>query len=195
VLICGLIFGEKVKFMGCKSWKSSLPFALTFLVGIFAVNFFQKGIFFNKSQDNVTYNAIYSEKGTGYATDKVEPCEEKKFTVICLVCRNGVQCHELSKQTTEKESKSESSPLKIILKPKANYTEDARQNEVQGTASVRVMFLADGEIGNVSVINGLGYGLDDQVILAAKGIKFEPQKSNGQPQTVTKIVQYSFTLF
>lgn len=85
--------------------------------------------------------------------------------------------------------------IKILAKPRANYTDAARQNQVQGTVTLRVTFLANGSIGGISPVSGLPNGLTEQAIAAARNIRFEPAKVNGVPQTVTKQVQYSFTLY
>ncbi len=85
--------------------------------------------------------------------------------------------------------------LRITSKPRANYTDTARQNQVQGTVTLRVTFLASGQIGSISPVNGLPYGLTEQAIAAARSIRFEPQMVNGSPATVTKQVQYSFTIY
>ncbi|MBA2620436.1 MAG: energy transducer TonB [Acidobacteria bacterium] len=83
----------------------------------------------------------------------------------------------------------------ITSKPRANYTDAARQNQLQGTVTLRVTFNANGTIGGITPVNGLGMGLTEQAIAAARGIRFEPAKKNGVPQTVTKQVQYSFTIY
>jgi TonB family protein len=85
--------------------------------------------------------------------------------------------------------------IKILSKPRANYTDAARQNQVQGTVTLRVTFMANGSIGSISPVSGLPNGLTEQAIAAARGIRFEPAKVNGVAQTVTKQVQYSFTLY
>lgn len=85
--------------------------------------------------------------------------------------------------------------VKIIAKPRANYTDQARQNQVQGTVTLRVTFSANGQIADISPVSGLSYGLTEQAIAAARSIKFEPAKKNGVPYTVTKQVQYSFTIY
>lgn len=85
--------------------------------------------------------------------------------------------------------------VKIISKPRANYTDAARQNQVQGTVTLRVTFLPSGQIGGIAPVSGLPYGLTEQAIAAARGIRFEPAKKNGVPYPVTKQVQYSFTIY
>ena len=86
-------------------------------------------------------------------------------------------------------------PFRILSKPRANYTDVARQNQVTGVVRVRVVFLPSGAIGSVTPMNNLPYGLTDQAIAAAKQIKFEPQKSNGVPVPVTKVIEYSFSIY
>ncbi len=83
----------------------------------------------------------------------------------------------------------------ITAKPRAPYTDAARQNQFTGMVTLRVTFLASGQIGSISPISGQPYGLTDQAIAAARQIRFEPAKKNGVPQTVTKQVQYQFTLY
>ena len=85
--------------------------------------------------------------------------------------------------------------MKIISKPRPGYTDAARQNNIQGTVILRVTFLASGQIGSVSVVKGLPNGLSEKAIAAAKGINFEPAKTNGVGQSVTKQVEYSFSIY
>lgn len=85
--------------------------------------------------------------------------------------------------------------VKILAKPKALYTDAARQANVQGKVVLRVTFTANGSIGGISVISGLGNGLTEQAIAAARGIRFEPAKRGGVPYTVSKPVEYSFTIY
>lgn len=85
--------------------------------------------------------------------------------------------------------------MRITSKPRANYTDAARQNQVQGIVTLRVTFLANGQIGSISPVSGLPYGLTEQAIAAARNIRFEPQQVNGVAKAVTKQVQYSFTIY
>ncbi len=85
--------------------------------------------------------------------------------------------------------------LRIISKPKATYTDQARQNQIQGNVTLRITFLANGSIGSITPVSGLGYGLTEQAIAAARRIQFEPAKVNGVAQTVSKTFQYGFTIY
>lgn len=85
--------------------------------------------------------------------------------------------------------------IKIIAKPRPAYTDAARQNQVTGVVRLRVTFMANGQVGSVSPVSGLSYGLTEQAIAAAKQIRFEPAKVNGVAQTVTKQIEYSFSIY
>lgn len=91
--------------------------------------------------------------------------------------------------------KGPSTPLNILYKPRPNYTEEARKNQVQGVVRLKVTFLANGTIGSIVPVSGLPYGLTEQAIAAARQIKFEPAKKNGVPYTVTKTIEYVFNMY
>ena len=85
--------------------------------------------------------------------------------------------------------------LKILTKPRASYTDSARANGIAGTASLLVAFEKTGEINHILVVRGLGGGLDEQAVKAARKIKFEPRMVNGTPVTTARIVLFSFTIY
>lgn len=85
--------------------------------------------------------------------------------------------------------------VKIISKPRPSYTDSARVNNIQGTVVLRVTFLANGQVGGVSVVRGLSNGLNEQAIAAAKSIRFEPAKRGGVPYSVQKTIEYNFAIF
>lgn len=87
------------------------------------------------------------------------------------------------------------SAIKILSKPRPGYTDAARQNNIQGTVILRVTFLASGQVGSISPVKGLPNGLTEQAIAAARRINFEPAMRNGSPQTVTKQIEYSFSIY
>lgn len=86
-------------------------------------------------------------------------------------------------------------PLKILKKVKPSYTDYARQGGVQGTIQVAVLFGANGKVGHVLILKRLGNGLDEQAIFAARKIEFEPEKKDGKPISVIKMVEYTFSIY
>lgn len=85
--------------------------------------------------------------------------------------------------------------LQITGKPRAEYTDLARFYQVEGTVTLRVTFLADGNIGEIKPETKLPFGLTINAVNAAKQIKFLPPTKDGVPYSVTKRVHYSFTLY
>lgn len=83
---------------------------------------------------------------------------------------------------------------KILSKTSPVYSDDARKEGIAGMVVLSVVFGKDGVIRDVKVIKGLGYGLDEEAIKAAQGIKFEPGKKDGQIVSVKARLEYTFTL-
>ncbi len=88
----------------------------------------------------------------------------------------------------------DSQTLKILEKPSPQLMEEQSKTniEVQETIRLRVEFLANGQIGKISPVQSLPYGLTENAIEAAKKIKFEPEKKDGISVTVSKQVEYRF---
>jgi TonB family protein len=91
-------------------------------------------------------------------------------------------------------------PLLITSKPRADYTDAARENNIQGKVQVRVTFLPDGTIGDVTDVrrnneNLRKFGLVKSAMEAARKIKFQPQMKKGKPVKAVKILEYPFTLY
>jgi TonB family protein len=86
-------------------------------------------------------------------------------------------------------------PLTILSKPRASYTDRARSEQVQGKILVAVLFGADGKIDGVMLLSRLGYGLDQNALRAARSITFKPKEVNGKPVSVVKLVEYGFSIY
>jgi TonB family protein len=86
-------------------------------------------------------------------------------------------------------------PLKIISKRAASYTDSARQAGVQGTITMAVLFGASGRIEHTLLIKRLGYGLDEQALKAARAMKFEPKKKDGTAVSTVRLVSYGFNIY
>ncbi len=93
------------------------------------------------------------------------------------------------------ERSSVTSPLKILYRPRAQYNEEGRKNNVQGSVRLRVELRASGQVGSITPVTRLPYGLTEQAIAAARQIRFEPKKVNGIPITTIQVIEYSFTIY
>jgi TonB family protein len=72
------------------------------------------------------------------------------------------------------------STVQILSKPTPTYSAEARDLRTQGDVVLEVVFRADGFVDVVRVVSGLGHGLDEAAIAAAKRIRFKPAKSDEQ---------------
>ncbi|MGQ9898600.1 MAG: TonB family protein [Acidobacteriota bacterium] len=80
----------------------------------------------------------------------------------------------------------------LLSQDKPRYTREAALRNVTGVVVVRVEFRADGRIGDVALVSGLGSGLDEEVLRAARSIKFLPARENGRAITTTMDIRYRF---
>lgn len=83
----------------------------------------------------------------------------------------------------------------IIYKERAKYTELARENKIQGTVVLSLVFGADGRISDIRVVHGQPYGLTEEAIAAAQRIRFNPAVREGRPVSVRSRLEYNFTLY
>jgi TonB family protein len=90
---------------------------------------------------------------------------------------------------------SGNSPFTFTYKPKPAYTELARFFGIKGTVTLRVAFLADGTVGDVTLMKKLPFGLTKSAIKTARGMRFDPEWKNGQPVSVIKTISFGFSLF
>lgn len=68
----------------------------------------------------------------------------------------------------------------ILSKPRPQYTDQARSNGIRGVIIVSGEFRFDGTLGNPRLVRGLGFGLDEKAIEAAKLITFLPAIQDGE---------------
>ena len=71
--------------------------------------------------------------------------------------------------------------VEILSKPKPVYTDDARALHLEGDVVLDVVFEASGTVRVLGVATGLGHGLDEAAVVAAKKIQFNPAKRDGTP--------------
>jgi TonB family protein len=82
----------------------------------------------------------------------------------------------------------------ILYKEKGKYTEEARNNRIEGTVVLNVVFTADGRITSIRVLRGLPDGLTEKAIEAALKVRFNPAVKNGVPVSVRGNLEFTFVL-
>jgi len=85
-------------------------------------------------------------------------------------------------------------PLEIQFKPVPEYTEEARRRHIEGEVLLEMLFTATGEVRLLRVVRGLGYGLDEAAVAAAKQVRFVPASHDGLPVDSRAVVHIQFQL-
>jgi TonB family protein len=66
-----------------------------------------------------------------------------------------------------------------ITSAEPQYTDEARSRNINGTVILRALVLPDGSVDQIRVLRGLGFGLDEKSIDAARGSIFLPGVKDG----------------
>jgi TonB family protein len=74
------------------------------------------------------------------------------------------------------------------------YSDEAHGLGIEGIVRLEVRVKADGRAGNLRVLNGLGFGLDENALLAVRDWRFRPGRRNGRPVESTTQVDVEFNL-
>jgi periplasmic protein TonB len=85
-------------------------------------------------------------------------------------------------------------PPRLLREVKAQYTEEARKRGITGGVVLEIVITSDGGVGDVKVLRGLGYGLDDRAISAVRNWRFAPARRLGTPVDVIVEVEVEFSL-
>jgi TonB family protein len=78
-------------------------------------------------------------------------------------------------------SENPTTTVEILDKPRPVYSTEGRNLKIEGDVVIDLIFLASGQVQVKGVVSGLGHGLDESAIQAAKQIRFKPAKRDGQP--------------
>jgi TonB family protein len=85
-------------------------------------------------------------------------------------------------------------PPRLVREVKADYTEDGRRRGLQGDVVLEIVVRRDGSVGEVTLLQGLGAGLDQRAIAAVRQWRFDPARRRGTPVDVIVEVAVEFTL-
>jgi TonB family protein len=85
-------------------------------------------------------------------------------------------------------------PPVLLSHAQPEYTTEAKQLKIQGDVVLRVRITESGEMVVLSVLRGLGHGLDEAAARSAPTYKFRPATKNGRPVDFTTNVIIKFQL-
>lgn len=82
----------------------------------------------------------------------------------------------------------------ILGRPTPGYTEEARRAQIEGAVKLAAVLDANGAVSEIRVVRGLGYGLDERAIEAARQLRFVPAQKDGHRVSVRVFLEFKFTL-
>lgn len=152
--------------------KRVLPFALTLVVGLVLGHFLGKA---RQPVRNVwvTHQGISAGAGPGLGKSPTS---------------DSIPVSVYSPRDVDRKAK-------VLSRPEPKYTEEARDNFVEGTVVLRAVFSEDGLVRNVRVVSGLPDGLTEKAVEAAQEIKFSPALIDGRAVSQYIQIEYDFHLY
>jgi len=133
-------------------------------------------------------------QSTGFGNGTaVPPASNKKGTLQSSGFGDQTVAAEAPKKKAA-SSESGTTPVDILDKPKPEYTAEGRSLRLEGDVVLELVFLANGTVQINRVVSGLGHGLDEAAVKAAKQIKFKPAKREGEPVDFPARVRIEFRL-
>jgi TonB family protein len=161
--------------------KRFLPFALTLMVGLMVGKFMAPA--------NFRSNRVAALQQSGYGWGSGEgwggsarglPDENRQFVPY--------DSRTFAPRDVDQKAR-------IISRIEPQYTEEARQHMAAGTVVLRAVFSASGEVTYIRVVSALPYGLTEEAVGAARGIKFSPAMKDGRPVSQYIQLEYNFSLY
>lgn len=116
-----------------------------------------------------------------------EPVAEAGFAAV-------VAAEAKAAALSPRQARLRPADLRIRNKPRPRYTAEARALRIEGAVVLKVIFAASGVVRVVSVVQGLGHGLDQNAVRAAEAIEFEPARRGGRPVDFAASLQIRFQL-
>ena len=85
-------------------------------------------------------------------------------------------------------------PPRLLREVKAAYTEDARRRGLTGEVLLEIVVRRDGTVGQITLLQGIGGGLDHRAVDAVRQWRFDPARRRGVTVDVIVEVAVEFTV-
>jgi protein TonB len=83
----------------------------------------------------------------------------------------------------------------VLFAPDPEYSEEARRAKFSGNVEVYMWIDQHGNPSHVRVVRGVGMGLDEKAVEAARQYKFKPAMKDGKPVMVDMYLDVNFEIF
>jgi len=94
----------------------------------------------------------------------------------------------------DRSGEAVSAPIQVNAKLRPKYNA-AKLRGAEGTAQIAALIGSDGKVKYAFILDGLGYGLDEQSIEAVKQLKFEPAMVSGKVSDSVRTIEYHVRLY
>jgi len=135
---------------------------------------------------------------TGFGDGAVAPRSAPRAKAAAPVASAGFETQAAAPASRPKAAAVSAPTLdtdvEILSKPKPAYTDEARRLRIEGDVVLEVVFGAAGTATVLRIVQGLGHGLDEAAIDAAKKIRFNPARRDGRPVDHTASLRVVFRL-
>jgi TonB family protein len=88
----------------------------------------------------------------------------------------------------------EITPPRLSEVASPNYTAEAKKKKIEGVVTLAIVVDKKGDVVDAKVVKGLGYGLDENAIIAVKEWKYKPGEKDGEPVAVKMEATVDFYL-
>ncbi len=85
-------------------------------------------------------------------------------------------------------------PPRLLKEVRPDYTEEARQRNLEGEVILEIVVRRDGSVGEVKVLQGLAAGLNERAVQAVRQWRFHPARRLNTPVDVIVEVAVDFRL-
>ena len=85
-------------------------------------------------------------------------------------------------------------PPRLLREVKPEYSDEARRRGISGDVLLEIVVRRDGSVGDVSIMQALGAGLDQRAVQAVRQWRFDPARRKGVPVDVLVEVAVEFML-
>jgi TonB family protein len=140
--------------------------------------------------------------GDAYLMKKDYKWSEKALKRYLASVRDRTEETEIKERIEAMKSLGRAKPEKSIQKPitrpriykipHPGYTLEALRYKVEGSVRLEVLLGSDGAVKHALVVRGLGFGLDEVALKAARRIEFKPGEVDGQPVSAWMGVEILF---
>lgn len=170
-----------------------LPFGLALAFGIFIGSFSQQGLIFGDlpkiEPPLFVSKEIPAKQGSGSSGGCDRGTERS-----CWPCKDSTFESDIP-ESSFADGNKDIEKVRILSKPKGVYTEAARENRIEGSVRLKVNLLASGQVGSITPVVRLPFGLTEQAITAARQLKFRPKTVKGSPVSTMVTIDYSFEIY